>query len=433
MNTAHPSAFDGLLQDLSPPAGDKPLRIALVTETFPPEVNGVAMTAGRVVNGLLAAGHKVHIVRPVQPEENRGRLASFADLPTTLVRGIGVPGYNGIRFGLPAGRTLLRNWQQQPPDVVHVLTEGPLGWSAVRAASKLKLPLVGGYHTHFDRYTEHYRFGFLRQVVSNYLVRFHNRCHINLAPTQELADALTRQGMRQVRVMSRGVDRTLFHPQHRSQALRTQWGVGKDDLVLLCVGRLAAEKQLDLVVRAWEAVRQHLPYTRLVLVGGGPEYHRLARSYPDVILTGPVNTSDLSAHYASADLFVFASMSETFGNVVQEALASGVPVIGFDYAAARELITHRVNGILVPFGDQEAFVQATLATALDAPLLRQMARNAGSNCRSWKSVIDALIADYRDAISIAGAGHPVHPDRSGHQADAGSERSSAHARPAQNA
>ncbi|THT96460.1 glycosyltransferase family 1 protein [Lampropedia puyangensis] len=377
------------------------LRICLVTETFPPEVNGVAMTAGRVVNGLLAAGHKVHIVRPRQPEEDRAHLASFADLPTTLVHGVGVPGYNGIRFGLPAGNALERAWRHQTPDVVHVLTEGPLGYSAVKTAQRLGLPIVGGYHTHFDRYTEHYRFGFLRQTVTNYLVRFHNRCHINLAPTQELAQSLMQQGMKEVRVMSRGVDRSLFHPQHRSTALRTQWGVGKDDLVLLCVGRLAAEKQLDWVVRAWQAVRQDKPYSKLVLVGGGPEYQRLASQYPDVILTGPVSSHDLGAHYASADLFVFASMSETFGNVVQEALASGVPVVGFDYAAARELIHHDVNGVLVPFGDQQAFIQATVQAASQPAHLRQMARQAAETGRSWKSVLQDLIANYHDAIDLA--------------------------------
>ncbi|THJ34305.1 glycosyltransferase family 1 protein [Lampropedia aestuarii] len=379
----------------------RPLRVCLVTETFPPEVNGVAMTAGRVINGLLAAGHKVHIVRPRQPEEDRTQLVSFADLPTTLVRGIGVPGYNGIRFGLPSGKALEKAWRQQRPDVVHVLTEGPLGYSAVRTAQRLGLPIVGGYHTHFDRYTEHYRFGFLRQTVTNYMVRFHNRCHINLAPTHELAEALMAQGMQQVRVMSRGVDRGLFHPQYRSAALRTQWGVGKDDLVLLCVGRLAAEKQLDWVVQAWQAVRQHKPYTKLVLVGGGPEYQRLASSYPDVILTGPVSSHDLGAHYASADLFVFASMSETFGNVVQEALASGVPVVGFDYAAAKELIRHEVNGILVPFGNRQALIDATVQAAQKPQMLRQMARHAAETGRSWKSVLNDLIANYHDAIELA--------------------------------
>lgn len=400
----------------NPPDKRPSLRICLVTETFPPEVNGVAMTAGRVVNGLLAAGHKVHIVRPRQPEEDRSQLVSFADLPTTLVRGLGVPGYNGIRFGLPAGKALEKAWRLNRPDVVHVLTEGPLGYSAVRAAQRLQLPIVGGYHTHFDRYTEHYRFGFLRQTVTNYLVRFHNRCHINLAPTQELASSLMEQGMKDVRVMSRGVDRGLFHPHHRSSALRTQWGVNKDDLVLLCVGRLAAEKQLDWVVQAWQAVRKDKPYTKLVLVGSGPEYQRLANAYPDVILTGPVSSHDLGAHYASADLFVFASMSETFGNVVQEAMASGVPVVGFDYAAARELISHQVNGIVVPFADKAAFIQATVDATNQPQLLRQMARQATEIGRSWKAVLNELIANYRDAIHLASLEKRSMPDGSPTQA-----------------
>lgn len=384
------------------------LRVAFVTETFPPELNGVAMTASRLVNGLNAAGHQLRIIRPRQDGEGSSHVHCFNDIPTTLVRGIGVPGYNGIRFGLPAGRNLRALWQQARPDVVHILTEGPLGRSALHAAGSLGLPIVAGYHTHFDRYTEHYRFGFLRRQVSNYLRRFHNRCQVNLVPTSELVRELQASGMRNVRVLSRGVDKSLFTPTLRNESLRQQWGAKPDDLVLLCVGRLAAEKSLDLVVQAWRKVRQKQPSAKLVLVGSGPEQARLARHYPEVILTGSVPAQELGAHYASADLFAFASMSETFGNVVQEAMASGLAVVGFDYAAAHELIAPEENGVLVPFGDSGAFINAVADLAQQPHNLRKLGQAASQAGRNWQSVIDDLVTAYQDAIRLATIPEEVH-------------------------
>lgn len=381
--------------------GSSLLRVAFVTETFPPELNGVAMTAGRLLNGLNTAGHKVRIIRPRQEGEDMAHVHCFSDLPTTLVRGIGVPGYNGIRFGLPAGGMLRRMWRQDRPDVVHILTEGPLGRSALHAARALKLPLVAGYHTHFDRYTEHYRFGLLRQQVTAYLRRFHNRCHVNLVPTGELVRQLQEGGMQNVRVLSRGVDKNQFNPALRSESLRQSWGVQADDLVMLCVGRLAAEKNLELVVQAWLAVRRSQPRAKLVLVGAGPEQERLSRQYPEVIFTGSVSSQELGMYYASADLFAFASMSETFGNVVQEAMASGLAVVGFDYAAAHELIVNGRNGILVPFDDAQAFVNATASLAQQPQLVRELGHVASLAGKSWQSVIQDLIAAYHDAIEMA--------------------------------
>lgn len=377
------------------------LKVAFVTETFPPELNGVAMTAGRLLNGVHAAGHHTHIIRPRQTGETAQQLHSFAQTPTTLVPGIGIPGYNGIRFGLPAGGRLRRMWQVQRPDVVHILTEGPLGRSALQTAHALNLPVVAGYHTHFDRYTEHYRFGLLREQVSAYLRRFHNRCHVNLVPTSELVQELHESGMRNVRVLSRGVDKSVFSPALRNEDLRRQWGAQPEDLVLMCVGRLAAEKNLELVVQAWQAVRLRQPTARLVLVGAGPEHARLARLYPDVIFTGSVPAQELGVHYASADVFVFASMSETFGNVVQEAMASGLAVVGFDYAAAHELIVNGQNGILVPFDESEAFVQAVECLAQQPRLVGELGHAASLAGKSWSSVIQDLIAAYRDAIAMA--------------------------------
>ncbi len=218
------------------------LTIDVVSETAPPEVNGVAMTVGRLVEGLRARGHRVTLVRP-----RRSSGDSVGDDIT--VRGLCLPGYPEVRIGLPAGAFLRRRWRAQRPDVVHVVTEGPLGWSAVRSARSLGIPTTSGFHTNFDRYSIHYGFGWLRPLIAAYLRGLHRQTGATLVPTAALAAELAGEGIPGVRVVGRGVDTDLFNPARRSAELRAAWGVGEQDLVCLYVGRLAAEKNLSLVVR----------------------------------------------------------------------------------------------------------------------------------------------------------------------------------------
>lgn len=178
------------------------LRLALVTETYPPEVNGVAMTLGRMVEGLMARGHRVQLIRPRQaPLEQAARSPDFEEV---LARGLQIPRYEGLRFGLPARTALVRQWTRQRPDLVHVATEGPLGWSAVSAAAKLKLPVTSDFHTNFDHYSGHYGVGWLRQPVAAYLRRFHNRTARTFVPTEAMAAGLRSQGYQRVGVIAGG-------------------------------------------------------------------------------------------------------------------------------------------------------------------------------------------------------------------------------------
>lgn len=376
------------------------LRIAFVTESFLPELNGVAMTAGRLLTGLEAAGCQVHLIRPRQPGERDGQPLSQSQAPLTLTHGMGLPGYKEIRFGLPASARLRKLWQANRPDVVHIVTEGPLGYSALQVASRLGLPIAGGYHTHFARCLQHYRSAWLSRPISRYLLHFHNRCHINLVPTLELAQELEAEGMRNNRVLSRGVDKTLFNPTWRSNELRQQWGASAQDLVMLSVGRLAAEKNLDLAVQAWQRARVQQPGIKLVMVGDGPERERLAQQNPDIIFTGRIPAHELGAYYASADIFLFAGMADAFANVVQEALACGLAVISFDYACSHELIEHGRNGILVPFGDAQAFLRASSDLVQQPARVRKLGQAARHAGKSWQSVIDDLLHAYQEAIAM---------------------------------
>ena len=374
------------------------LHVAVITETFPPEVNGVAMTLGRMVEGLLAAGHRVSLTRPRQR-------ADAADppcgIPTSLVGGLPMPGYPGLRFGLPARGHLRRRWSADRPDVVQVVTEGPLGTSAVRAARDLRIPVVTEFHTNFHAYSRHYGFGWLERLVARHLRTLHNRGDLTLVPTHEIAERLEQAGYRNVRVVARGVDTTLFHPGRRSRELRASWGAGDEDLVIAHVGRLAPEKNLPLVFSTFAAIRRHAPRARLVMVGDGPVRNALQRRHADAIFAGMRRGEDLAAHYASADLFLFPSLTETYGNVVLEALASGLPVVAFRQAAAAELIRHGRNGMLAAPGAGDEFERAALDIVVRPDLRRRAALEApaGVALLDWGRINDRLVAYLREAIN----------------------------------
>ncbi|MDZ7590356.1 MAG: glycosyltransferase family 1 protein [Rubrivivax sp.] len=375
------------------------LRVAVVSETYPPEVNGVAATISRVVTGLRRRGHDLDLVRPRQgPADRAGDNAGGAEM---LVRGLSIPRYPQLRMGLPARRALVQRWTLQRPDVVHLVTEGPLGWSALRAAAQLKLPVVSDFRTNFHTYSSHYGAAWLRRPIMGYLRHFHNRTAVTMVPTDALRGELAAIGFERLRVVSRGVDTALFDPARRSEALRASWGVAPHGLVALYVGRLAPEKNLGDVLTAFDAVRGVAPGARLVLVGDGPERARLQRQCPGAVFAGLRHGSDLAAHYASADLFLFPSLTETFGNVVPEAMASGLAVTAYDCAAAAQLVRHAENGLIVRAGEREAFAAAAACLAADPPAARAMGVQARATARrlDWESIVQAIETEYLVAMA----------------------------------
>ena len=260
------------------------MKIALVTETFPPEINGVAMTFGVIARELGRRGHAVTVFRPRHPESgNRPGNPDFAEVP---LPGIPIPGYTLLRLGLPASGRLKKIWRADPPDIVHVATEGPLGASAISAARALGVPVTSSFHTNFHAYTRHYRLGPLQRVVLAWLRHVHNRTARTFAPTAALCAELAALGFRDLAVLSRGVDTWQFHPARRSEDLRLKWGASPDDPVVIHVGRMAPEKNYPLVFQTYAAMRAANPRCRFVLAGEGPLKTRLAREHPECVFEG---------------------------------------------------------------------------------------------------------------------------------------------------
>ena len=382
-----------------------PLRVAVVTETFPPEVNGVAMTLGRLVEALQRRGHFVQLIRPRQGlSDNAAQSEQFEEV---LKPGIPIPRYDGLKIGLPAGQALARLWLLKRPDIVHIATEGPLGWSALTAAIKLNLPVSTGFHTNFHSYSKHYGMGFLKNPIAAYLRKFHNRALATLVPTERLREELECEGFRNLHVVSRGVDTRLFSPARRSPELRKAWGAGEHGIVAMYVGRMAPEKNLPVAVRAFLAMRERNPQVQLVMVGDGPERVTLSSRNPTVVFAGTRSGEDLATHYASADVFLFPSLTETFGNVTLEAMASGLAVVAYEYAAARQCMVHEESGLLAPFGDSRAFLGMAAGLMEDSSRiarLRVCARSAAERI-GWESVVDKFESVLRSVIRVRETAH----------------------------
>jgi len=283
---------------------------------------------------------------------------------------------------------------------VHIVTEGPLGWSALRAATRLQLPMVSDFRTNFHAYSRHYGIAWMRNPIMAYLRSFHNRSFSTMVPTEGLRSELAASGFKRLRVVSRGVDTRLFDPARRSAALRAQWGAGPQTMVVLYVGRLAPEKNLGTLLDALRAMRAGVPGLRMVLVGDGPDKARLMQLGADAVFAGTRRGEDLATHYASADVFLFPSVTETFGNVVPEAMASGLAVVGYDYAAAGQLIRHGENGLLARYDDSDGFRAVAQRLAGDLSRARALGAQARIGaCRlDWGRIVEAVEAEYLAAM-----------------------------------
>ncbi|MFM7150343.1 MAG: glycosyltransferase family 4 protein [Gemmataceae bacterium] len=378
--------------------GEGPLRLTLVTETFPPEINGVARTLGNWVSAFRARGHHVSVLRPRQ----RGEPYS-AD----LVYGRPLPFYPQVRFGVASTGNIGRRLDALRPDLVHIATEGPLGLAALWTARGRGLTVASSFHTNFDHYADHYGFFGFRGFASHYLRWFHNATAVTLVPSQATRTRLLEMGFLRVEIWSRGVDGHLFNPSHRDESLRRSLGLDAYDPLLLYVGRLAPEKNLPALLQAFSRLRSRTPppkrdKLRLALVGNGPLGDTLSGSLAEgVILAGVQRGLDLSRWYASGDIFAFPSLSETFGNVVLEAQASGLPVVAYDCQGVNEQVTDGRNGLLLPVGQDLAPSLARLCEDVDLRRRMGVAARERAESLDWETLFDRLESRYRSLIAAS--------------------------------
>lgn len=376
---------------------DRHLHIAIVTETYFPQVNGVSRTLERLVDHLLEQGHKVHLLIP----DYRGeRPAQRQGLAVTTFKAWRLPNYGEILLPLARPATLRRRLREIAPDIVHIATEGPLGWAALRAANRLNIPVVSSYHTNFAQYMESYRLKIVEGLVWKYLRWFHNRTRRTFCPTASIRELLHARGFDRVAVWGRGVDSARFSPHKASRQVREQLGIDADEVVFLYCGRLAAEKNLGMLVEAFKKL-EHLK-ARLLMIGDGPMLNRLRNDCDHrVIFVGYRHGEELARFYAAADVMAFPSLSDTFGNVMLEAMASGLPVIGFDVPGPKDIVQHGHTGELAPAVSAQALYETMKRFFKDAEYRRMLGQNARRYAeeQNWTHINTVVGDGYRECLA----------------------------------
>ncbi|MBN1173163.1 MAG: glycosyltransferase family 1 protein [Micromonosporaceae bacterium] len=365
------------------------MRIALITESFPPDLNGVANSVIRIAEHLVNRGHDPLVIAP-EPAATSRAVTGAVPCPVIRVPALPVPGYRAVRLGVPTSRVAVA-LRAHRTDVVHLASPCVLGAWGMSIARSLRLPTVAVYQTDLPAYTQMYpglRWG--ERAMWRWLCHIHNQADRTLAPSTQTAAALHAHGIERVWLWRRGVDTVLFRPDHRCDEVRQALAPAGETIVGY-VGRLAPEKRLDLLV---PLAKQ--PGFRLVIVGDGPSRARLHRMMPGALFLGARRGRQLARVYASLDVFVHPGPHETFGQTIQEAQASGLPVVAPDCGGPADLIAHDRTGLLVPPGDAHAITRAvaSLATARDRRARLGVAARAAVADRSWARIGDELIEHY---------------------------------------
>lgn len=377
------------------------MRVAIVTESFPPDVNGVANSVVRVADHLRARGHEPLVVAPA-PSAGCRDVTGRLPYPVVRVPSVPMPGYPNFRLGLPS-RRIAAAIQEHRTDVVHLASPFFLGGTGARVTARLGLPSVAVYQTDVAAYARLYRyFGWGESTAWRWLRQIHNGAGRTLAPSTAAATALLSHGIRRVWLWRRGVDAVRFDPSHRSATLRKALAPN-GEVIVGYVGRLAAEKRIDLLA---PVARQR--GVRLVVVGSGPAEEPLRRALPDAVFLGARRGGQLARLYASFDVFAHAGPFETFGQTIQEAMASGLPVVAPAAGGPLDLVTHDRTGFLVPPFDAAALGTAVAKLVEDPELRREFgaAARAEVESRTWAAVGDELIGHY---IGVHSGTLPVPP------------------------
>lgn len=373
------------------------MRIAYFTESLPPNTDGVVRTLSKLTEALDRHGIDYRFYSPFKPDESftwAARVHKLVSVPVAL--------YPDYRVSIPYLHPLVAQLDRFRPDLVHVVSPTPLGLFALDYATRRKIPAVSSYHTHFVSYLPYYGLEAVANLLWKFLRWFHNRCSRTYAPSPSTLHELVRRGIRHVELWQRGVDLTRFSPQHRSESLRQDLSP-EGYPVVLYVGRLVREKDLGDLAQAVKLLDEWGVKFRLALVGDGPMRAELEKAIPQACFAGYQHGEALARWFASADVFAFPSTTETFGNVVLEAFASGLPVVGVRSGGVMDLVTPHRDGFLVAPHDPEAFAQALRVLLEDGELRRTMGHRALAKAASyrWEVVNSRLIQSYQEVVGTA--------------------------------
>ncbi len=370
------------------------MRVAIITENFLPKRDGVTRTIAKLLEHLQLRGHTAIVFAPDSAP------AEYAGAPVIGVPGIPIPFYPELRFLFPS-HEMERRLERFRPNVVHLADPMMLGMAGLSWAKRQAIPVVGAYHTNLATYMRHFHLGVLESTMWAYRRFLHNQCAVTLCPSQSTANALIQHGFKRVDLWPRGVDCALFDPAKRDMALRRGMGISDDTTLLLYTGRLSNEKNLHILAEAYRRIAR--PGLHLALVGDGPARGEMERDLAGlpVTFTGYLDGDALAAMFASSDLFTFPSTTETFGQVVQEAMASGLPVVACNAEGVRDVIQPGKTGVLAAPDDAAAFA-AAIAQLLRDPDRRQAmaaAARAFAQTRLWSEVMDSLLATYTRIVA----------------------------------
>ena len=374
----------------------RPLRVALVSGSYNYIKDGIALTLNRMVDYLIRQGVEVLVFAPVGPKpafEPAGTLVPVASLPLPLR-----PEYR-VALGLPqSARKRLELFQ---PDIIHIAVPDLLGRGALRAAREMEVPVVASYHTRYETYLSHYGLNVARPLLETYLRSFYSSCRELYIPSMSMGESLKASGLNvAMHLWSRGVDSSRFHPAKRSPGWRARFSIDPNDFVVLFVSRLVREKQLGTLVAVVQELRKRGVCHRAVIVGDGPERNKLAKQLPEAVIPGFLDGEDLAQAYASSDVFLFPSDTESFGNVTLEAMASGLPTVCADATGSRSLVLPGVTGFLARPGSVDEFVSAITVLSADPDLRARFSEAARARSAEfdWDAPMRRLLARYRAVL-----------------------------------
>jgi len=376
---------------------DQTLRVALFSGNYNYVTDGAAVALNHLVAHLERQGIESLVFSPTADPPAFAPAGTLVPVPS-----VGFPGRSEYRVALGLPREQRRRLEAFRPTLFHLSAPDLLGYAARGLARRWRVPLVASFHTRYDTYFRYYRMAWLEGTVTRYLRHFYRPCEHVYVPSESTAQVLRQQNMaRDVRIWSRGVDAGRFNPGRRDLEWRRSLGFGDAEPVIAFVGRLVLEKGIDSFARTVAGLRERGAAHRVLVVGDGPERVRFHALLPeDAVFTGHLDGDALARAYASSDLFLNPSVTETFGIVTLESMAAGLPAVCADATGSQSLVAHGESGVLVRPGDDAGYVDAVERLTADPALRARMGAAAHERSRryTWDAVIDALVEQYREVL-----------------------------------